>query len=477
MVDESNTQNTSNEPKKTANNKYETNAVISIPFRFNSNQKGYEFQSSMWKDVALNAKEINSLGLLPHVKELFDIHDDLFRISNTGTKHQNFDGNDIRIYELKTDRILNNILSGDDCKYAKTTQTDNKKSYVFRFSHCEKGNKQDKLFWSTPKLVMYPLTHIGMLTLPVYHYENSQDEVYKFYDEINASLLSDNWHIRLNVKGNRSISDSIGFTMKEIFHELTRELDSVSLLITKSIITFIYAYNPDLVNKGKDEIKKCAGKLAYANSLQGFVTDEKETSFLQILDSQKLYSSSGPFGASFVTDTPDALRVDNLNKYFWIYMILIVQRYSLLNMLFELNATFSNIDSKKLRKHKNLRDLQMKYQDMCKIKAGLYFTEISDQYHNMRLYHNFFDALNIKTLYNEVEEKLEALDKYLSIEKDKQSWLSQKIIAALVLLLTATSGVDDFLDILEDPTKIHPGIISLLVAIAIIVTLWHKEES
>lgn len=111
---------------------------------------------------------------------------------------------------------------------------------------------------------------------------------------------------------------------------------------------------------------------------------------------------------------------------------------------------------------------------MCEIKAGLYYTEISDQYHNMRLYHKFFEGFNISMLYKEVEEKLEALDKFVTIEKDKRNRFTQALITALLLVLTITSTLNDFFDMIEDSFKMIPSIISLSIVICVIVVFWPK---
>lgn len=265
--------------------------------------------------------------------------------------------------------------------------------------------------------------------------------------------------------------------MGEIFDQLTKKLSNVVPLTTKSLISFIYAYNPDLENKEEKSYKECSEKLAYTDERKGFVTDDDETSFLQLLDSQKVYTSAGTFGASFVTDNKKAYNRTNLDKYFWIYLLLMVQRYSLIQILYDLNIFFGKITGKSGRKHIKLKELQDKYQEMCEIKAGLYFTEISEQYHNIRLYHKFFDGFNIKRLYEEVEEKMEALDKFVTIEKDKHNRTAQAILTILVLLLTVTSALNDLFDIIEDQNKLMPGIILLLVFAGIIIIFWKKIKN
>lgn len=441
---------------------YEASAIISIPFRFekeNRPKKKIRSKRNMWSLTSTN--EISKdLGLLPHVQEVL----------NPNTSNS-FDGNDIEIFSINGNgENIKRLLCDDIVTFESKKENDNDSfSFKFRFSLYEKSENSEEekykdLFWGEPRLVVYPLSHIGLLTLPIYHYDKNMDNIYEFFNKVNVSLAY-GWKLKFK-DGKHSL--------KDIFDLLTHDLDNVTPLCNKSLVSFIYAYNSELRNGKDDDFKKCSEKLTYTDNRKGFVTDDDETSFVQLLESIKLYSSAGPFGASFVTNDLQAFDRKSQDKYFWIYLLLIVQRYSLINMLYKLNSIFSEIANKKIKDDKHFKKLQENYQEMCEIKAGLYYTEISDQYHNMRLYHKFFEGFNINKLYGEVEEKLEALDKFVSIEKDKRNRFTQALITALVLVLTITSALNDFFDMMEDSFKIIPGIISMAIVVVVIVAFWPR---
>lgn len=437
-----------------ANRKYEASAIISIPFQFEikkSTGTKPSSQNDNWKPISTDEMS-KDLGLLPHVSELL--------LNNTG---KSFRGNDIEVYALNG-KIKQEVpyFCGDNVIFK-----DDNVDIVFKFALSSNGEKSvdgKGLFWAEPKLVIYPLSQIGILTMPVYHYDTSMENMYKFFNKISASLAYP-WQFNYKDKC---------LSMCEIFTSLTKGIDGIKPLCNKSLVSFIYAFNSDLDGGDEVDFKHCSEKLAYTDDRKGFVTDDEETSFVHLLASNQLYSSAGPFGASFVTSKNNSNNITNLDKYFWIYLILIVQRYSLINMLCKLNTIFGEIASNKFKDDKYFSKLQEKYQEMCEIKAGLYYTEISDQYHNMRLYHKFFEGFNISMLYKEVEEKLEALDKFVSIEKDRRNRFTQALITALLLVLTITSALNDFFDMIEDSFKMIPSIISLSIVICVIVVFWPK---
>ena len=133
----------------------------------------------------------------------------------------------------------------------------------------------------------------------------------------------------------------------------------------------------------------------------------------------------------------------------------------------------------------NLTVLRERYPKVYRLKAQFFYSEISDQYDTSRLYHLFYDGFKIKELDEEVEEKLKALDEIISIKKDEEEEKTRKeslrndkknsniqiFITALVLVLTITSALNDFFDILEDSSKMIPGIISL-AAVAIVMIIF-----
>lgn len=463
-------------------------AILTIPLRLD---KKFSIASivgnGVWQEESTKADEdeIRKLGLLSYAHAL----------GKCGAANES---NDIRIYALKKDPTSMIGVEPNSIDV-------NGKSIFFTFKTSGETKKPTP-FWGDTKVVYSSPSRLVLITLPVYligikerkdegsHTDNlssvngnsglTEKDYYSAFKFFNDSIgygktKSDENKDAMAISGENSINKNLRTICKELLGSL---YDHTTSLYTKSLISFIcvqYPTSKDLdETQEAEKVKLCAQKLAWCEDREGFVADPQMTPSLKILANKEhgdVYASSSTFGTAFVSnynwyDFPKS------NQYFWIYLRLIILKYSLHCLLDDINMIIGQ---------ENLTVLRERYQKVYRLKAQFFYSEISDQYDTSRLYHLFYDGFKIKELDEEVEEKLKALDEIISIKKDEEEEKTRKeslrndkknsniqiFITALVLVLTITSALNDFFDILEDSSKMIPGIISL-AAVAIVMIIF-----
>lgn len=155
--------------------KYRTRAIISIPFMYENSSsnsikdkfpsKDNRFKSKDWETASLN-ENVKDLGLLPQLNDLF----------KDGNNH--FDGNDIQIFSLKkNDNGVKKIFDGNSYNFSSKSKKE-PFNFTIKFSLYDDSDKdQEETFWEIPKLILFPLAQIGLLTLPIYLIEKKENMI------------------------------------------------------------------------------------------------------------------------------------------------------------------------------------------------------------------------------------------------------------------------------------------------------------
>lgn len=442
---------------------YQACGIIVVPLRIKDN---FDFiKKTTLSEIDTNElkktkQTISSLALFNHASIL------LKNISRSDTA----DAMGIKIYDLsaKLRQEFKNKTGVPPITVAYQEWDNTEKIFKSKetkeFSFSWKDNKKEENAysneWGKAKLIVFPLSNIAFVTLPVETEKcNGIEEIYTLFNKLSVTIGYENMKLAIDNETMCSMPSFIERLVPEI-----RE-GSISYMSNKSLVSFIYVSNPDLIENeqsitdiDKNEIKKCACKLAYTSDLKGFVVDE-HVPFIQMLDSDpKLYASASFLGASYVTagqfDYRKAQR--KLNSTFWVFLILLIQRYSLIDILYDLSRTNA-------QNNMSFSKTRSSYKKMCKIKASLLFTDISDRYDVSRLYHMFAKGLKIDELYEEVTLKLNTLNQYLTQLNDEKSGKLQTFITWMLVILTLTSGLNDLLDIVEDSNRWLPGGLALIL--------------
>lgn len=450
-------------------------AILTIPLRLKElPNKEDVTKGNIWVEIPLeeSKEEIRKLGLLSY-SHILDIEQ----------------GNDLKsihhmqFYRLNKENDPTGMLTEETC----TVKLNNKKEVNICFPY------NDEYFWEKTTLVVFSTNHLALISLPVYVLNDNpsltEDDELCVFNYLSSSI----GYEKAKKNGIVQEYDAMPITCKKnncaknlnsIWQELMQMLDKPMPLVSKTVVSFISTYYMSTSKNYKEndmDLLKYAGKLAWTEKKDGFVIDENITPIIKLLSTHsngKVYAACGNFGASIVSNY-EKYDFKRRSQFYWIFFRIIIIRYSLHCMLDDVNNDFKKV---------SLEDNRDKYQEICKLRANYFYTEISDQYDTSRLYNLFYKGFKIEELNKEVEIKLNAIDEIISIEKDKkeeemhqqdidndaQNSDIQAFISALVLVLTITSALNDFFDMIEDKFKIIPGIISMTVVIAVIIINWPR---
>lgn len=138
-------------------------------------------------------------------------------------------------------------------------------------------------------------------------------------------------------------------------------------------------------------------------------------------------------------------------RYLWIYVMMLMQRHSLLNMTNWLINIDLDGDT-----DQTLARVRRAVRHIGELTVNNRFSTISDYTHHNTFYHQCCDVLGIDTLHAEVEQKLNTLNdlvEQLSTEKKEQIDASkefwQAALAIILAVLTVFSATNDGIEMLN----------------------------
>lgn len=201
------------------------------------------------------------------------------------------------------------------------------------------------------------------------------------------------------------------------------------------------------------------------------IDDERERVYVQTF--KNIYVGSSVEGGAILTlrsKFDDGKFIERFKeksvdkRYFWIYILAYVQRMSLLNMVRELGGIDNTMDDNIIVPLLTLRDL---YKRLSRIQVNTFYSAVSDiSQHNM-FYRLCTKNLGVDLLLNEVDNKMNILNKCLQQEFDEKKEKMQMADADLrakeeaakermghfitlsVLFLALFSGCCDLFDLLH----------------------------
>lgn len=164
----------------------------------------------------------------------------------------------------------------------------------------------------------------------------------------------------------------------------------------------------------------------------------------------------------------NGFKTDSLQKrYIWLYLLAIIQRYSLINMSKAIGEIDDTSDKRKIVSLQKLRDLSDR---LTRVKVNTYFSDVSDYEQHNGFYHFCNKKLGVTRLLDDMEQKARTLGDCLKQKADKKSENFQLLLAMLVAFLTVFSGCNDGFELfknLSDWNETHNP--SLLIGIYWIV--------
>lgn len=192
---------------------------------------------------------------------------------------------------------------------------------------------------------------------------------------------------------------------------------------------------------------------------------------------------------TFIKDMKDKF----IRQYFLIYILVLLQRYTLLDIdrqltEIQLNRVDEGYKTKKEieeeRKHE-LEHIWTLIDEICRIKVNCYYTDVSIYTHHSQFYQHCCKNLHVPETFKEIDEKVELLklttdrelqqilkeQSILQEEEKNDSERRQNILSILVALLTIAQVIQAVYEIINpDPTKnvLIPIITGAICAIALI---------
>lgn len=178
--------------------------------------------------------------------------------------------------------------------------------------------------------------------------------------------------------------------------------------------------------------------------------------------------------------------------YFWIYLIVFMQRCTLLGVEkelseFDFDENLQNGKDNTPQKREKLRNLIKR---MTENEINAFFVDISDHTHHNKFYRLCSRNLQIQEHFNDVQRKTRTLKEYLSQLMDQRneeivarSEKITRIITIAGIVFALFSGLNDVFDLfvveklslkehLTDIPLITPRLMSILIVILVIILTW-----
>lgn len=166
------------------------------------------------------------------------------------------------------------------------------------------------------------------------------------------------------------------------------------------------------------------------------------------------------------------------HRYMWIYVMIIMQRHILLQIIHSLTLMNEN-DYESKRVNKSLKQLRTYMECIAKIKVNTYFSSISDYTQHNEFYKFCCNNLSVEKLFNELSQKMETLNEYMELLSDVKKENIQEELTVIVAIFTLASASNDSLDLLDkigilhlDQTSTYVLIIILFVLVVFFFIVW-----
>lgn len=153
-------------------------------------------------------------------------------------------------------------------------------------------------------------------------------------------------------------------------------------------------------------------------------------------------------------------------RYIWIYMMVLIQRYTLLHLI----QGLTQVDDDDLGI--SLSKLREKVEHLAEVKVNTYFTDISDFTQHNQYYQFCSRNLHIQEHFQEIDEKMEILNLAIKRREEMKEDRRTNRFTFLLALLTVASASKDGSDFARDYIWKNHTILGLLVIAALCLLVW-----
>lgn len=141
-------------------------------------------------------------------------------------------------------------------------------------------------------------------------------------------------------------------------------------------------------------------------------------------------------------------------RYLWIYLMVIIQRHSLLYMLLKLTMVDDYYSNSTRVSLKRLREIIKK---TAEIKVNTNFTEISDYTQHNSYYRFCSQQLGIESSFVEIDQKTQTINEHLNQLSNKKKEDNEEALTIFLAILTIASASNDGLDTMAKLKIIDPA--------------------
>lgn len=196
---------------------------------------------------------------------------------------------------------------------------------------------------------------------------------------------------------------------------------------------------------------------------------------------QNIHIGSSVEGSAIMTILPNDAETfflkfhdSSLSKrYIWIYIMVLIQRYTLLHLIHGL----TQVDDDNL--NLSLAKLKGKVEHLSAVKVNTYFTDVSDFTQHNQFYQFCIKNLCIKEHFQEIDEKMTILNAVIKHREEEKNEARSNKFALILAILTIASASKDGSDLLlGNPNAINPiwGILIIISLSAIVYIIWTKKS-
>jgi len=159
-------------------------------------------------------------------------------------------------------------------------------------------------------------------------------------------------------------------------------------------------------------------------------------------------------------------------RYLWVYIMVVLQRHSLLGLIGELSAVNRGRDEER-----SLDVIDSLLERLATIKTCTYYTHISDYTQHNQFYDYCTRQMHIREQYDEISEKMRLLETVAEGKKAEADEVRGRRLEIILAMLTIISGTCDLLSILgEGGMKTAGGLTTVALLILLIVVVWNRKK-
>ena len=133
-----------------------------------------------------------------------------------------------------------------------------------------------------------------------------------------------------------------------------------------------------------------------------------------------------------------------INDYYYVYLLLLNQRFSMISYIEEISVAGDgiNVNENGKQMNKRLEKLERLRNNIVSINTRYSFRVVSDDYYVQTVYSKMYDTLTIDDLMKDVEESYDQLNNIISLNRRKSERLTESLLTALSILAIFSSLVD-----------------------------------